>query len=76
MKSNQAWSISEESIHEMQDIFNPDISGMGGLIDIITISNEASNNGISISPHCWNSMSVSASAILHVCSNVLIQKRL
>ena len=52
------------------DIFNPDISGMGGLIDIITISNEASNNGISISPHCWNSMSVSASAMLHVCSSI------
>ena len=52
------------------DIFNPDISGMGGLIDIIKISNEASNNGISISPHCWNSMSVSASAMLHVCSSI------
>ncbi len=52
------------------DIFNPDISGMGGLIDIIEISNEASNNGISISPHCWNSMSVSASAMLHVCSSI------
>ena len=52
------------------DIFNPDISGMGGLVDIIKISNEASNNGISISPHCWNSMSVSASAMLHVCSSI------
>ncbi len=52
------------------DIFNPDISGMGGLIDIIEISNEASNNGIFISPHCWNSMSVSASAMLHVCSSI------
>ncbi len=52
------------------NIFNPDISGMGGLIDIIQISNEASNNGISISPHCWNSMSVSASAMLHVCSSI------
>ena len=52
------------------NIFNPDISGMGGLIDIIKISNEASNNGISISPHCWNSMSVSASAMLHVCSSI------
>ena len=52
------------------DIFNPDISGTGGIIDIIKISNEASNNGVSISPHCWNSMSVSASAMLHVCSSI------
>ena len=60
-----------ELIHRnAADIFNPDISGMGGLIDMIKISNEASNNGISISPHCWNSMSVSASAMLHVCSSI------
>ena len=60
-----------ELIHRnAADIFNPDISGMGGLVDIIKISNEASNNGISISPHCWNSMSVSASAMLHVCASI------
>ena len=36
-----------ELIHKnAADIFNPDISGMGGLVDIIKISNEASNNGI------------------------------
>ena len=52
------------------DIFNPDISGIGGIIDMIKVSKEALNNNISISPHCWNSMSVSASAMLHVCSSI------
>ena len=52
------------------DILNPDISGIGGIIDMLYVSKEALNNDISISPHCWNSMSVSASAMLHVCSSI------
>ena len=52
------------------DILNPDISGIGGIIDMLKVSNEALNNDIAISPHCWNSMSVSASAMLHVCSSI------
>ncbi len=52
------------------DILNPDISGIGGIIDMFYVSKEALNNNISISPHCWNSMSVSASAMLHVCSSI------
>ena len=52
------------------DILNPDISGIGGIIDMIKVSKEALYNNISISPHCWNSMSVSASAMLHVCSSI------
>ena len=51
------------------DILNPDISGIG-IIDMLYVSKEALNNDISISPHCWNSMSVSASAMLHVCSSI------
>ena len=34
------------------------------------ISKNAKNKNIFISPHCWNSMSVSASAMLHVCSSI------
>ena len=52
------------------DILNPDISGIGGIIDMLYVSKEALYNDISISPHCWNSMSVSASAMLHVCSSI------
>ena len=52
------------------DILNPDISGIGGIIDMLNVSKEALDNDISISPHCWNSMSVSASAMLHVCSSI------
>ena len=52
------------------DILNPDISGVGGIIDMIKISEESLNYNISISPHCWNSMSVSASAMLHVCASI------
>ncbi len=52
------------------DILNPDISGIGGIIDMLYVSKEALNNDIYISPHCWNSMSVSASAMLHVCSSI------
>ena len=52
------------------DILNPDISAIGGIIDMLYVSKEALNNDISISPHCWNSMSVSASAMLHVCSSI------
>ena len=37
---------------------------------MLKVSNEALNNDIAISPHCWNSMSVSASAMLHVCSSI------
>ena len=40
------------------DILNPDISAIGGIIDMLYVSKEALNNDISISPHCWNSMSV------------------
>ena len=52
------------------DILNPDISGVGGIIDMIKISEESLDHNISISPHCWNSMSVSASAMLHVCASI------
>ncbi len=52
------------------DILNPDISGIGGIIDMLYVSKEALNNDIYISPHCWNSMSVSASAMLHICSSI------
>ena len=51
------------------DILNPDISGIGGIIDMLNVSKEALDNDISISPHCWNSMSIAASAMVHLCKS-------
>ena len=50
------------------DIFNPDIAAVGGILDMITISKLSSKDDIKISPHCWNSMSIAASAMLHFCA--------
>ena len=49
------------------DIFNPDISGVGGIIDIIKIIKLSHEKKVTVSPHCWNSMSIAASAMVHVC---------
>ena len=50
------------------DILNPDISACGGLIEIQKIGVMAEKYAVSVSPHCWNSMTVSFAAMLHVCS--------
>ena len=49
------------------DIFNPDISGVGGIIDMIKIIKLSHEKKVTVSPHCWNSMSIAASAMVHVC---------
>lgn len=51
------------------DILNPDIAGVGGIIDMIEIANLAGKKDVLVSPHCWNSMSIAASAMLHFCSS-------
>ena len=51
------------------DILNPDIAGVGGIIDLIKISELSQKNNVIISPHCWNSMSIAASAMLHFCAS-------
>lgn len=50
------------------DILNPDIAGVGGILDMTRISEMSEKNNVMISPHCWNSMSVAASAMLHFCA--------
>jgi galactonate dehydratase len=52
------------------DILNPDIAGVGGLLDMLEISVLADRHGVRISPHCWNSMTVAASAMMHVCAAI------
>ena len=51
------------------DILNPDIAGVGGLIDMIKISEMSKKNNVNVSPHCWNSMTIAASAMLHFCAS-------
>jgi galactonate dehydratase len=52
------------------DILNPDIAGVGGLLDMVEISVLAGRHGVRMSPHCWNSMTVAASAMMHVCAAI------
>lgn len=49
-------------------ILNPDISMAGGILDILVIAKLAHENNIRISPHCWNSMTISVAAMLQICS--------
>jgi galactonate dehydratase len=50
------------------DILNPDIAGMGGILDMLELAEMAHRRDVRISPHCWNSMTVAAAAMLHVCA--------
>ncbi|MDM7931524.1 mandelate racemase/muconate lactonizing enzyme family protein [Tabrizicola sp.] len=52
------------------DILNPDIAGLGGLLDMIEVAELANRQGVKVSPHCWNSMTVAAAAMLHVCAAI------
>ena len=52
------------------DILNPDIAGIGGLLDFLEVADLADLQGIQVSPHCWNSMTVAATAMLHVCASI------
>ena len=52
------------------DILNPDIAGVGGLLDMIQLAEQADRQDVKISPHCWNSMTAAAAAMLHVCAAI------
>ena len=47
------------------DNLNPDIAAVGGILDLLDIAELADQHGVQISPHCWNSMTVTAAAMLH-----------
>ena len=47
------------------DILNPDIAAVGGILDMIKISEWSLKKDVKVSPHCWNSMSIAAAAMLH-----------
>jgi len=50
------------------DVLNPDISAVGGITYMLKIASIAADHNILVSPHCWNSMAVSGSAMMHVCN--------
>ena len=52
------------------DILNPDIAAVGGIIDMMQISKWSLEKNVKLSPHCWNSMSIAAAAMLHVCVSI------
>ena len=53
--------------HKAADIINPDISAIGGIIRMLKVATIAAEGDIMVSPHCWNSMTISGSAMMHVC---------
>ena len=54
--------------HHAVDIINPDISAVGGIIYMLEIASIAANKNILLSPHCWNSMAIAGSAMIHICN--------
>jgi len=52
------------------DILNPDIAAVGGILDMVDIAAMAARQGVALSPHCWNSMTVAAAAMLHLCAAI------
>ena len=52
------------------DILNPDIAAVGGILDLLELAELAEQQGVQISPHCWNSMTAAAAAMLHVCASI------
>ena len=53
---------------EAADVLNPDIAGVGGILDMLQIAHLAAETGVAVSPHCWNSMTVAAAAMMQVCA--------
>ena len=50
------------------DILNPDIVGVGGILEMIEIARLAESYGARISPHCWDSTIVAVAAMAHACA--------
>lgn len=50
------------------DVLNPDIAGVGGILEMLEIGAMADAHSVEISPHSWNSTTVAFLAMLHVCA--------
>ena len=51
------------------DILNPDIAGVGSIVELSKIADLSDKVGVGVSPHCWNSMAIAASAMMHFCAS-------
>lgn len=49
------------------DILNPDIAGAGGIIEFFQIAEFSKKSDVLISPHCWNTMTIAATYMIHFC---------
>lgn len=52
------------------DILYPDLAAVGGILNLLDLAELADQQGVQISPHCWNSMTVAPAAMLHVCESI------
>ena len=52
------------------DILNPDIAGVGSIVQLIEIADLSDEVGVKVSPHCWDSMAIAASAMMHFCASI------
>jgi L-alanine-DL-glutamate epimerase-like enolase superfamily enzyme len=50
------------------DILNPDIVGVGGILEMVEIARLAETYDAKIAPHCWNSTTVAVAAMAHACA--------
>ena len=50
------------------DVLNPDIAGVGGILEMLEIGAMADAHSVKISPHSWNSTTVAFLAMLHTCA--------
>lgn len=50
------------------DILNPDIVGVGGILDMLEIARLAATYDVNVAPHNWNSTIVGVAAMAHACA--------
>ena len=50
------------------DVLNPDIVGVGGILEMLEIGAMADAHSVAMSPHCWASTTVAFHAMLHTCA--------
>ena len=51
------------------DILNPESAGVGSIVELNEIADLSDKAGVRVSPHCWNSMAIAASAMMHFCAS-------
>ena len=52
------------------DILNPDVVAMGGFIELLELAKHCDSVDMTLSLHCWGTMTIAASAMAHICAVV------